>query len=233
MSEHVLVVDDDRKLRDLLKEYMRGYGYEVSTLPDGSAVLPTVQRDEPAMVILDIMMPGKDGLEVLRELRAVSQVPVIMLTAKGDDADRIVGLELGADDYMPKPFNPRELLARIKAVLRRYGPFSEGPEPDDPGMLQAAGLTLDRARRLLLVADHRVRVSTTEYKIIEALMGRPDTVFTRDQLMNIARGREAGAFDRSIDVHVSNLRAKLKPHTQGRELIKTVWGAGYTLVGSP
>ena len=233
MNEKVLVVDDDAKLRALLKDYLEGYGFQVLMLSDGFSVLQTICDESPEMIILDIMLPGRDGLEVLKDIRTEYGVPVIMLTAKGEDADRIVGLELGADDYLPKPFNPRELLARMKAVLRRLRPehLDRPEEPDD--CIEAGGLKLNMSRRTLVIEDRELELSATEYKILEAMMARPNTVFTRDQLMNIARGRDAMAFDRSVDVHISNLRGKMKPFTGDRELIKTVWGTGYKFVETP
>ena len=232
MDEKVLIVDDDFKLRTLLQDYLEGYGYRVTTLPDGSRLTETVRDLNPNLVILDVMLPNRDGLDLLKDLRELSKVPVIMLTAKGEDADRIVGLELGADDYLPKPFNPRELLARMKAVLRRTGPeavrepLETAPETD----LVSGGLHLSLDRRLLLVAGDEVELSATEFKIMAILMQRPDTVLTRDELLNLARGRDSAAFDRSIDVHISNLRAKLKPYPAQARRIKTIWGTGYKLV---
>ncbi|MGD8564605.1 MAG: response regulator transcription factor, partial [Desulfarculaceae bacterium] len=210
-------------------------GYEVFCLSDGSGVLQTVASQNPDMVILDIMLPQRDGLDVLRDLRGQSQVPVIMLTARGEDADRIVGLELGADDYLPKPFNPRELLARMKAVLRRSPEQGAGDskEPEGPRYIEAGGLKLDMARHTLRMGEDELELSATEYRILRAMMSRPDTVFTRDRLLQLSRGRDLEAFDRSIDVHISNLRAKLKSHPRFGKVIKTVWGTGYMFVGNP
>jgi two-component system, OmpR family, phosphate regulon response regulator OmpR len=231
MRNRVLIIDDDEKLRKLLKEYLEGNGFETILLADGSTVMTTLEKELPDIVILDIMLPGKDGLEVLKEIKMAHSIPIIMLTAKGDDTDRIVGLELGADDYMPKPFNPRELLARIRAVLRRAVPedsHKAGTKGDI--LLKAGGLTLNRAKQTVLVEDKEMELSSTEYKILEILMQHPNTVFTRDQLMNLARGRDFVAFDRSIDVHVSKLRAKLESDPRSPVRIKTVWGAGYMFV---
>jgi two-component system phosphate regulon response regulator OmpR len=234
MGKKVLLVDDDQKLLKLVKEYLEGYGFRVLTLPDGSALMETIAKQSPDMIILDIMLPGKDGLDLLKEVRAAHALPVIMLTAKGEDADRIVGLELGADDYLPKPFNPRELLARVKAVLRRP-PQLEGEEGTEHkrAFIKVGGLSLSRARQTLLVEDEEVALSTTEYKVLEALMRRPNVVMTRDQLMTLARGRDFMAFDRSIDVHISKLRAKLTPFPAYKDCIKTVWGTGYMFVETP
>jgi len=234
MDKKVILVDDDEKLQKLLREYLEGYGFEVVALSDGSSLLKMIRTESPDLVILDIMLPKRDGLEVLKEIRVEFSVPVIMLTAKGEDADRIVGLELGADDYLPKPFNPRELLARMKAVLRRLGPRDKGrAEKDENIYIEAGGLVLNKAKRSLLIEEEEVELSSTEYRILEALMERPNTVLSRDQLMNLARGRDFVAFDRSIDVHISKLRAKLESYPRLRKIIKTVWGTGYMFVDAP
>jgi two-component system, OmpR family, phosphate regulon response regulator OmpR len=234
MGNKVLIIDDDEKLRKLLKEYLEGNGFKVLTLADGSDVKKTLQKELPEMVILDIMLPGKDGLEVLKEIRMDHTVPVIMLTAKGDQTDRIVGLELGADDYLPKPFNPRELLARMKAVLRRVVPEDRDKVRNkEDTLLKAGGVTLNKAKQTLLIEDKELELSSTEYKILEVLMRHPNVVFSRDQLMNLARGRDFMAFDRSIDVHISKLRAKLEPDPRSPIRIKTVWGAGYMFMDAP
>ena len=234
MEKKVLLVDDDEKLLKLVKEYLEGYGFQVLTLPDGSAVMETIAAKSPDMVILDIMLPGKDGLAVLKEVRTEHAVPVIMLTAKGEDADRIVGLELGADDYLPKPFNPRELLARVRAVLRRPPHLDEMEAREDKAkLIKVGGMILNMAKQTLMVDDKEVELSSTEYKVLEALMKHPNVVMTRDQLMTLARGRDFMAFDRSIDVHISKLRAKLKPFPKYGKSIKTVWGTGYMFVEAP
>ena len=231
MGKKVLLVDDDAKLRKLLREYLEGYGFHILTLADGLSVAKTIREESPDMIILDIMLPKRDGLEVLKEIRMEFSVPVIMLTAKGEDADRIVGLELGADDYLPKPFNPRELLARIKAVLRRLPDRGRSNARRDENMLiEAGGLILNKAKQTLLIEDKEVELSSTEYKLLEALMENPNRVMSRDQLMNLARGRDFMAFDRSIDVHISKLRAKLEPDPRSPQRIKTVWGTGYMFV---
>jgi len=234
MGEKVLIVDDDDKLRKLLKEYLGGYGYQVRTLSDGSGVLQKLQEDSSDIVILDVMMPKKNGLEVLQDIRRESKVPVIMLTAKGEDADRIVGLEMGADDYLPKPFNPRELLARIKAVMRRIAPDEERESEGDEGIRISAGsLVLNKAKQTVLVEGNEMELSSTEFKILKALMERPNTILSRDQLMTLARGRDFMAFDRSIDVHISKLRAKVETDPGSPKRIKTIWGTGYMFVDTP
>ena len=231
MSNKILIIDDDLKLRNLLKEYLEGYDHEVLSLGDSLKALQTVQDESPDMVILDIMMPQKDGLEVLREIRAVSRVPVIMLTAKGEDADRIVGLELGADDYLPKPFNPRELLARIKAVWRRLDRSdSVTSEREKATKLKAGGLILDQVRLTVYSGGKEIELSSTEYRILEVLMKNANKILSRDQLMNMAQGKDYMVFDRSIDVHISKLRSKLETDPRSPQRIKTIWGTGYMFV---
>jgi len=234
MGNRVLIIDDDPKLCKLLMEYLVDNGHRVTILHDGSEAGETIRKKSPDIIILDIMLPGKDGLEVLKEIRHDFSIPVIMLTAKGEDTDRIVGLELGADDYLAKPFNPRELLARMKAVLRRTIPEEREPgEKNEDAMLKVGGLTLNRARQTISTGDKEVSLSSTEYKILEVLMKNPNTVLSRDQLMNLARGKDFMAFDRSIDVHISKLRTKVEPDPRTPVRIKTVWGTGYMFVDTP
>jgi two-component system phosphate regulon response regulator OmpR len=231
MGTRVLMVDDDEKLRKLLREYLENNGFRVMGLPDGSQVLETIRRESPDLVILDIMLPGKDGLEILKEIRRDFNLPVIMLTAKGEDTDRIVGLELGGDDYLAKPFNPRELLARMKAVLRRVGSgTARDPESGKHLLIKAGGLMLNTARQTVTTKKSEIELSTAEYRILEVLMKNPNTILNRDQLMTLARGRDFMAFDRSIDVHISKLRAKLEPDPHSPKRIKTIWGSGYMFV---
>ncbi|MBA4394865.1 MAG: two-component system response regulator OmpR, partial [Desulfobacca sp.] len=230
----VLLVDDDHKLQRLLKEYLEDNGFRVLSLMDGSQVLKTINNQAPDLIILDIMLPGKDGLEILKEIRRESVIPVIMLTAKGEDTDRIVGLELGGDDYLPKPFNPRELLARLKAILRRAVPGEkEDSFREESLFIKAGGLTLNRARQTITLGDKELELSSAEYRILEVLMKHPNTVLSRDQLMNLARGRDFMAFDRSIDVHISKIRSKLESEPRSPRRIKTIWGSGYMFVDTP
>jgi len=231
MTNRVLIIDDDTKLRKLLHEYLEENGFEVSSLEDGTEALETIEKTSPDIVILDVMMPGIGGLDLLKEINRKYTLPVIMLTAKGEETDRIIGLELGADDYIPKPFNPRELLARMRAVMRRVPAEGEdAAEKENPRIIKAGGLTLDRAKQTVLVEKNELDLSSTEYKILEVLMKNPNSVMSRDEIMSIARGRDFMAFDRSIDVHISKLRAKLEVDPRYPKLIKTVWGSGYMFV---
>ena len=234
MGKRVLIVDDDNKLRKLLKEYLEGAEFQVLGLADGGSVMKTIAEESPDMVILDIMLPKKSGLELLKEIRQGSRIPVIMLTARGEEADRVIGLELGADDYLPKPFSPRELMARINAVLRRSAPEGKSGKAEDEGMLLRVGdLVLNKAKQTLVREGEEIPLSSTEYRILKAMMENPNRVLSRDQLMNLSRGKDFMAFDRSIDVHVSKLRAKLETDSRSPRYIKTVWGTGYMFVDSP
>jgi two-component system phosphate regulon response regulator OmpR len=223
MVVRALIVDDDKKLQNLLREFLEGYGFEIFSSLDGKGVVDRLGRTKADVVILDIMLPGTDGLEVLKEIRRVSTVPVVMLTARGEDTDRIVGLELGADDYLPKPFNPRELLARIRAIMRRQG----RPAFRDSGVVRSGDLILDRARLMISKGEKEVELSATECKILEALIENSGRVVSRDFLLEYARERSYSVFDRSVDVHVSRLRAKLEKVSETRTRIKSIWGAGY------
>ncbi|MCD4677055.1 MAG: response regulator [Desulfobacula sp.] len=233
MTKKILIIDDDIKLVDLLSEYLGGNQFEVSYILDGLNALNEIKLRTPDLIILDYMMPGKDGLEVLREIRTRHNLPIIMLTAKGDETDRIVGLELGADDYLPKPFNPRELLARIKAILRRgiAHPDSNNGKKNNL-VIQAGGLILNRAAHTIEVNGTIIDLSTTEFKILEVLMKNPNRVLSRDQIMDMAQGKDFMAFDRSIDIHISKIRSKIETDPSYPKKIKTIWGTGYMFVES-
>jgi len=225
---HVLVIDDDKGIRELLKEYLDARGFVTTTAADGPEGLRLAQADRHDLVVLDVMLPGKDGLEVLRELRATSKVPVIMLTARGDDVDRIVGLELGADDYLAKPFNPRELVARIQAVLRRAQPTQEADEA-----FLAGPLVVDPARRVVTLDGAEVPMTTTEFELLRVLVQRAGRVVPREHLMELARGEDYAAFDRSVDVHISHIRRKLGDPARAPVLVKTIRGVGYMVPTMP
>ena len=227
-SPHSLVVDDHSEIRDLLKRFLEQHGMRVSCARDGKEMKRLLDEREFDLLVLDLMMPGEDGLTLCRELRVKSRLPIIMLTAMGEETDRIIGLEMGADDYLAKPFNPRELLARIKAVMRRTQVESQ-PVPE--------ALTRDlRFDRWLLDINRRelvdeegvgMSLSTAEFDLLKVFLERPQRVLSRDQLLDLARGREAVAFDRAIDTLVSRLRRKLERDPKNPELIKTIWGGGY------
>lgn len=229
-SPHILVVDDHREIRDALGKYLTRHGYRVSAADSAAAARKTLERAAVDLAVVDIMMPGEDGLSLTRDLRARTDLPVVLLTAVAEETDRIVGLELGADDYVTKPFNPRELLARIKAVLRRTHslPPQRAPTAADSGRLRFAGWTFDPARRELVAGDGTaVPLSTGEYLLLSVFLARPHRVLSREQLLDLTRGRAAQPFDRAIDNQVSRLRRKIEADPKRPSLIVTHWGGGY------
>ena len=230
-EDHVLVVDDDAEIRDLLSEYLRKNGYRVTAVAEGKGMWSAFEDGGRIdIVVLDLMLPGDDGLTLCRNLRARSDVPVIMLTARGEETDRIVGLEMGADDYLAKPFSPRELLARIKSILRRARTLPDNLKPDSARALRFSGWTLDLATRNLRSPDGVVvALSGTEYKLLRIFLSHPNRVLNRDQLIDLMLSRDASPFDRSIDVQVSRLRHRLGDNPKEPALIKTVRGEGYVL----
>jgi len=226
--EHILIVDDDAEIRALLRDYLERNGLRATAVADGRGLRAALDTGRFDLVVLDLMLPGEDGLTLCRELRARSNLPVIMLTARTEETDRIVGLEMGADDYVPKPFNPRELLARIKAVLRRTQALPPPADATEAQRLRFAGWTLELARRQLVSpAGVVVPLSGGEYRLLKIFLDHPNRVLTRDQLLDLARGREALPFDRSIDVQVGRLRRRLDD--EAATLIQTVRGEGYVL----
>lgn len=227
---HILVVDDDREIRDLLSKFLERQGMRVAAARDAREARRLWPLGRYHLVVLDLMMPGESGLDFARWLRGEGDVPIVMLTAMGEETDRIVGLELGADDYMTKPFNPRELVARIRAVLRRTGAESGTTKEPPAKAIRFAGWTLEPTRRRLLNPDGaEVPLTGGEYELLQVLVERPHRVLTRDILMDLLRGRQAGPFDRAIDVAVSRLRRKLEDDGRNPTLIKTVRGGGYVL----
>jgi len=228
-SQHILVVDDNKEIQDLVSRFLTKDGYRVSTAGDGREMKKIIADARIDLILLDLMLPGDDGLTLCRDIRADSNIPIIMLTAKGEEIDRVIGLEMGADDYIAKPFGTRELLARIKAVLRRTGDVaSPAATPDTPSNYLFDEWKLDTAKRELNSKDDViVPLSTGEFTLLMALVERPQRVLNRDQLLDIARGRASVAFDRSIDTQVSRLRRKIEKDAKNPELIKTVWGGGY------
>ncbi len=227
----LLVVDDDAALRVLLQDYLTREGFEVHGVEDGVGMDAALAEEEPDLVILDLMLPGEDGLTLARRLRRRTQVPIIMLSARGDEIDRIVGLEVGADDYMPKPFNPRELLARIRAVLRRRAPpeveGAEGSESSDPSIYRFGPYRLDFNLRELRRDGEPVVLTSGELDLLRILIEHGDRVLDRDRILDLLKGYERSPFDRSIDVQIARLRAKIEPDTKHPRYIRTVWGKGY------
>jgi two-component system OmpR family response regulator len=238
-TPHILIVDDDREIRDLLSRFLQKHGFRASTAAEGREMRKILADAKIDLIVLDVMMPGETGLQICAQLRAqgipgpsgagASRTPIIMLTAAGEDTDRIVGLEMGADDYLPKPFNPRELLARIRAVLRRSedGGRTVG-EADTSQILQFDGWQLDLgARRLTAPDGNEIDLSAGEFDLLSALAQRPRRVLSRDQLLDLCKGRAAQPFDRSIDVQVGRLRRKIEPDPAEPRIITTVRGGGY------
>ena len=231
--EHLLVVDDDREIRRLIEEYLTQAGYRVSTAADGKAMRRLMEQHRFDLVVLDLMLPGEDGLSLCRDLRSRSNLPILMLTARGSEIDRIVGLEMGADDYLAKPFNPRELLARIRSILRRAHALPTNLVPEEVAVFRFAGWTLEVASRNVTALDGLVvPLSGAEFRLLRVLLEHPHRVFSRDQLLELTNGREAILFDRSIDVLVGRLRKRLRDDGKEPALIKTVRGEGYVLAAS-
>ena len=227
---HVLIVDDDREIRGLLAQYLEKHDFRTTAVAEGREMRRVLERTHVDLLVLDLMLPGEDGLSLCRELRGRSQLPIIMLTARGEDVDRIVGLELGADDYVAKPFNPRELLGRIKAVLRRSAHAPRDPSPESVRGFSFGGWRLDTVTRTLTNSEGReVALSGAEYRLLAVLLGSGNRVLTRAQLTELLRGRDADPFDRSIDVRVSRLRQILGDDARAPQIIKTVYGEGYVI----
>jgi DNA-binding response OmpR family regulator len=225
-APHILVVDDDAGIRDLLGEYLGQQGYRVETARDGKEMDERIARIRPALVVMDLMLPGEDGLALTRRLKASVGCPVIMLSARGEDIDRIVGLEVGADDYLPKPFNPRELLARIRAVLRRGEPTV--PAQSDTARIRRFGeFELDLDAQRLMRGEEEIPLTHAEFALLEVFVEHPNRALSRDQIMDWLKGYERDPFDRSIDVRVTRLRRKLEPDPANPVYIRTVWGQGY------
>jgi two-component system, OmpR family, response regulator len=232
-TPHILVVDDDREIRDLLARFLERHRMRVTAVRDGREARRAWTNGHYHLVVLDLMLPGETGLDLARWMRGQSDVPIVMLTAMGEETDRIIGLELGADDYMPKPFNPRELLARIRAVLRRAGDAADHRTDATARTLAFNGWTLEPARRRLLNPDGaEIALTGGEYDLLLALVERANRVLTRDMLLDLLRGRQAGPFDRAIDVAISRLRRKLEDDGRNAQLIKTVRGGGYVLAAT-
>jgi len=228
----ILVVDDDLRLRDLLNRYLTEQGFAVRTVADAHAMDKLLAHERFDLMVLDLMLPGEDGLSICRRLRGTKNaIPIVMLTAKGEEVDRIVGLEMGADDYLPKPFNPRELVARINAVLRRRAaPLPPGAPSPDAESVEFGGMVVNLATRTLSKNGENIALTTGEFALLKVLVSHPRVPLSRDKLMELARGREYEVFDRAIDVQVSRLRKLVEPDPSSPTFIQTVWGFGYVFV---
>lgn len=224
-NERILVVDDEENIVDLVRLYLEQEGFRVESASDGASALDMIAQDEPSLVVLDIMLPEIDGLEVCRRTRAKSEVPIVMLTARDEDIDKIVGLEIGADDYLTKPFNPRELVARVKAILRRM----ERPERGDGKPIHVGDLRIDPARREVHIGEQEVALRTKEFDLLLAFAENPGIVFTREKLLNVVWGFDFYGQTRTVDVHIAHLRKRLANSETVQ--IETVTGVGYKLVG--
>jgi two-component system, OmpR family, response regulator BaeR len=220
-NQQVLIVEDEIKISQVLCEYLERAGYSVFCLRRGDEVIPQVKKNPPALILLDIMLPGMDGMEVCRELRKFSSIPVIMITARVDEIDRLLGLELGADDYVCKPFSPREVVARVKAVLRRTRPRQTEEH------LTVGEVSLDEQRHQVLIGGKEVKLTPCEFQLLKALLAHPNRVFSRSELLNLVQGYDFEGYDRTIDTHIKNLRKKVATMASGQELVSTVYGIGY------
>ena len=225
-KKQILIIDDDQKLNELLKSYLSQFDMGVTAAVHPEEGLNLLKKRRPDLVILDVMLPGKDGFEVCKEIRKSSKTPIIMLTARGDVTDRVVGLEIGADDYLPKPFEPRELVARIQTVLRRLA-----PPPASGGLLKSDGLAVDLGKRTASLKGKDLGLTTTEFEILVFFLNHAGAILSRDRIMEYLKGIECEAFNRSIDIAVSRLRRKLKDPAEKPKFFKTVWGEGYLFIG--
>jgi two-component system alkaline phosphatase synthesis response regulator PhoP len=221
MPKKILVIDDEPKIVEICKDYLHAAGYDVVTAGDGVQGLSLARQQKPDLIVLDLMLPGMDGLDVCRSLRREGNIPIIMLTARIEETDRLIGLELGADDYITKPFSPRELVARVRTVLRR----ASGDSSTD--MIRVGEITLDRTRYQVALPDRSITLTPTEFELLATMMSQPGRIFTRAQLLNAVRGVAFDSYERAIDSHIRNLRRKLEPG----EYIITVHGVGYKFEG--
>ncbi len=222
-GKKVLIVEDESKIAVLLRDYLVDAGFLVTIVERGDSAIAEVRNNTPDLLVLDLMLPGMDGMDVCREIRKSSTIPIIMLTARVEEIDRILGLELGADDYVCKPFSPREIVARVKAVLRR-----SGPQPVEP-RLEAGPISMDSSTRQVSVKGELVSLTPNEFALLKALMTRPNRVFTRGELLNLVQGYSFDGYERTIDSHIKNLRKKVAERLPEQEIISTVYGVGYKL----
>jgi two-component system response regulator BaeR len=217
----ILIVEDERKIATLLRDYLQRSDYQVTLMASGEQAVEEIRSHPPDLVILDLMLPGKDGLTICREVRAFSDLPILILTAKVDEVDRLVGLEMGADDYICKPFSPREVVARVKAVLRRTRPVEKSPK------IETGGLTLDTATRQVSVHGEPLHLTPNEFDLLKVLMSHPQRVFERSDLIALVQGYDFEGYDRTIDSHIKNIRKKIAARLPHRQVIKTIYGVGY------
>ena len=229
-NPHLLVVDDDREIRDLLSMYFGQQGIEVAAVEDGAAMDAWLARNSTDLVILDLMLPGEDGLSLAHRLRSDYELPIVMISARGEEVDRIVGLEVGADDYLPKPFNPRELLARVRAVLRRSTAVSKPIERSET--YEFGPYFLDTSKHLLRRDGEEIEISRAEFDLLRVFVERPNRVLSRDSIIDFLSGHERHPFDRSVDVRVARLRHKIEDDPARPQYIRTVWGVGYQFTPS-
>jgi two-component system, OmpR family, response regulator BaeR len=225
--KHILIVEDEHKIAELLKEYLEKAGYRAAIAGRGDQAVAQVRKSQPDLVLLDLMLPGMDGMAVCREVRKFSSVPIIMATAKVEEIDRLLGLELGADDYICKPFSPREVVARVKAVLRRTCPEPAGKN------LCLGDISLDETSHQARVSASALELTPSEFRLLQVLISQPGRVFSRDELLARVQGYDCEGYDRTIDSHIKNLRKKIAAHLPGREIITTVYGVGYKLSYDP
>lgn len=225
MSEerHVLIVEDEQKIADLVKDYLVQSGFSVTHINRGDKVVSFVKSNKTDLILLDIMLPGKDGMDVCREIRTFSEIPIVMLTAKADEIDRLIGLELGADDYICKPFSPREVVARVKTVLRRSQPSVQ----IDKSRIVNGDIELDEVQHKVFVKKSELKLTPTEFGVLKIMMQHPGRVYSRMELINAVQGYEFDGYDRTIDTHIKNLRKKLSGVMPGKDVISAVYGTGY------
>jgi two-component system response regulator BaeR len=223
ISRHILIVEDEKKIADLLCDYLKAAGFRTSTQDNGNLVISQVKKDSPDLILLDIMLPGKDGMELCREIRQVSNIPIIMITARVEEIDRLLGLELGADDYICKPFSPREVVARVKTVFRRVH-----AEPQTNSLV-VGSISLDDETHQVMIGNQMLNLTPNEFGLLKIMMSRPNRVFSRSELINRVQGYGFEGYDRTIDTHIKNLRKKIGRQLPGREIISTVYGIGYKI----
>lgn len=223
IGQDILVAEDEVKIAGVLRDYLTKVGYRVACLGRGDQVIPYVRHKQPSLILLDLLLPGMDGMEICREVRKFSEVPIIMITARVEEIDRLLGLELGADDYVCKPFSPREVVARVKAVLRRvYAPATDKT-------LVSGEISLIPETHQVLVGGHEIKLTPCEYNLLKTLLNHPNRIFSRNELINIVQGYDFEGYERTIDSHIKNLRKKIAGYLPGQEVISTIYGVGYKL----